>query len=126
MDFQENQPIYLQIMARVNDRILTGEWPEGERIPSVRELGIQFGVNPNTVMRAYEKLQEQQIIFNRRGIGFFTTPGAAARVGAEQRNRFLHEELPGLFAKMNLLNITPDELIRQYQQFHSKTDENKQ
>ena len=71
MDFKETQAIYLQIVDLVCDHIVTGKWKAQERIPSVRELGVQLEVNPNTVMRAYDYLQAREIICNKRGVGFF-------------------------------------------------------
>ena len=69
MDFKETQAIYLQIVDLVCDHIVTGKWKAQERIPSVRELGVQLEVNPNTVMRAYDYLQAREIICNKRGVG---------------------------------------------------------
>ena len=77
MDFKETQAIYLQIVDLVCDHIVTGKWKAQERIPSVRELGVQLEVNPNTVMRAYDYLQAREIICNKRGVGFFVTEGAS-------------------------------------------------
>lgn len=70
MEFDSNKPIYLQICDSIFDRILSGDLQPGGRIPSVRELGADIGVNPNTVMRSYEKLTDAGIIFNKRGIGY--------------------------------------------------------
>ncbi len=76
MDFKDSQPIYLQITDGIMDQILDGTYPPDGRIPSVREYAAKVEVNANTVMRSYDWLQQQQIIFNRRGIGFlsFTKP----------------------------------------------------
>ena len=65
------EAIYLQIVDFVCEKILLGEYQPEEKLPSVRELAIQLEVNPNTVMRAYEVLKQQQIIHDRRGTGFF-------------------------------------------------------
>lgn len=70
MDFKDTQAIYMQIADFVCDNIVSGKWSGDGRIPSVRELGMQLEVNPNTVMRAYEWLENRQIIYNKRGIGF--------------------------------------------------------
>lgn len=126
MKFIENQPIYLQIVDWVGEKILQGEWREGERIPSVRELASQLEVNPNTVMRSYEKLQEQEVIYNQRGIGFFASPGAISRIRKERRDAFTEEEIPRFFEKMKLLSIGWDEIGRQYEQYNLKNDEDKQ
>ena len=71
MNFNTDKPIYLQIVDVICDRILSGELKGGDRIPSVREYGADIGVNPNTMMRSYEKLTADGIIFNKRGIGYF-------------------------------------------------------
>ena len=126
MKFIENQPIYLQIVDWVGDKILQGEWREMERIPSVRELASQLEVNPNTVMRSYEKLQEQEVIYNQRGIGFFASPGAVHRIRNERRQSFIGEEIPRLFEKMELLSIPWDEIGRQYERYKLENNEDKQ
>ena len=56
MEFDQHKPIYLQIADAICERILTGQWPEGDRIPSVRECGVSLEVNPNTVARSYDEL----------------------------------------------------------------------
>ena len=68
MEFNQPKGIYLQIAEQVCDRILQGEWNDGDRIPSIRELAVNLGVNPNTVTRSYQSLLDRQIIENRRGI----------------------------------------------------------
>ena len=85
MDFKETQAIYLQIVDLVCDHIVTGKWKAQERIPSVRELGVQLEVNPNTVMRAYDYLQAREIICNKRGVGFFVTEGASKQITESRR-----------------------------------------
>lgn len=114
MEFNDNRPIWLQIYDCIAASLLGGERAEGERIPSVRETAAALQVNPNTAMRAYEKLQNEGIIFQRRGIGFFVAEGARAALLETQRRRFIAEEAPALFERMRRLGITPDELIRLY------------
>ncbi|MEX1302542.1 MAG: GntR family transcriptional regulator, partial [Desulfotignum sp.] len=74
MEFQKKDAIYLQIADLMCERILLEDWQENNRIPSVREMAVDLEVNPNTVMRAYAFLQQQGIIFNKRGIGYFVAP----------------------------------------------------
>lgn len=126
MNFNENQPIYLQITEWIYDKILRRNWIEGDRIPSVRELGAQLEVNPNTVMRAYEKLQDQQIIFNKRGIGYFADPEARKKIQREQQRLFIQEELPRLFTRMELLGVTITEINTEYETFKTNRNENEQ
>ncbi|MDL2282847.1 GntR family transcriptional regulator, partial [Parabacteroides sp. OttesenSCG-928-G06] len=66
MNYLNNQSIFLQIADRICDRVLSGEYKADQRIPSVRELAIEMEVNPNTVMRSYERLQANRIIYNKR------------------------------------------------------------
>lgn len=107
MDFNENKPIYLQIFDVICERILSGDLQPEARIPSVREYGADIGVNPNTVMRTYEKLTADGIIFNKRGIGYFVSPDATGTIREAQRRHFLEEELPVILRKMKLLGIDP-------------------
>lgn len=113
MDFDSNKPIYLQISDSLCERILCGEFPEDERIPSVREYGSSIGVNPNTVMRTYEYLTQDKIIYNKRGIGYFVCPGAKTVILEKQRKVFLEEELPEIVRRMKLLEI-PLSVIGEY------------
>ena len=118
MDFKDNEAIYLQIAGYVSVLILRGKWPSDFKIPSVRELAADLQVNPNTVMRTYELLQSQEVLYNKRGIGFFVAPAAAEQVLAQRRERFLTQELPDVFATMRLLGIGLPEVQRRYEEFN--------
>lgn len=106
MQFSEDKPIWRQIYELIAMRILSGEWMESERIVSVRELAAEVGVNPNTVMRSYEKLDADGIIFNRRGIGYFVAEGAKEHIKQLERQKFIDEELPKLRERLALLGLT--------------------
>jgi DNA-binding transcriptional regulator YhcF (GntR family) len=112
MEFNEHKPIYLQISDTICDKILGEEWREEERIPSVRELGITLGVNPNTIMRTYDHLQSVEIIYNKRGVGYYVTTGAKANIISFQREQFIKEELPKITKRMNLLGLKPSDIFR--------------
>ena len=103
MEFDSNKSIYLQICDTICENILSGDLAPDSRIPSVREYGADIGVNPNTVMRSYEKLTSEGIIYNRRGIGYFISPDAKEIVLQSQRNEFLCQELPKIIKRMKLL-----------------------
>lgn len=120
MDFNDHKPIYLQIADLVGERVLSGDWTEGNRIPSVRELGAELGVNPNTVVRSYEQLTRMDIIQNKRGIGFFICEGATERLKTERRNQFLQEEAIDIFRKMVLLDISEQELMEEFRKWTAK------
>lgn len=117
MEFKDNEAIYLQIAGYMSELILRGKWPPDSKIPSVRELAGDLQVNPNTVMRTYELLQSQEVVYNKRGIGFFVSPAAVEQVQATRRERFLNQELPEVFRTMLLLGIELPEVQRRYEEF---------
>lgn len=108
MQFSEEKPIWRQIYELIAMRVLSGEWAEGERVVSVREMATSVGVNPNTVMRSYERLEADGIIFNRRGIGFFVSEGAKEHIRQLERQKIMDEELPKLRERLQLLGLTID------------------
>jgi len=110
MEFSEPKGIYLQIADRMRERILRGEWKTGERIPSIRELAIELGVNPNTVTKSYQKLLDRELISNQRGRGYFVSENAAERALQEMREEFMRDELPRIIGAMRLLGIGMEEI----------------
>ncbi|MBO4614985.1 MAG: GntR family transcriptional regulator [Bacteroidales bacterium] len=117
MDFSESKAIYQQIADYVCEQVLMGRWKENDRILSVRELGVQLEVNPNTVLRAYDFLQRFGIISNRRGIGYFASEDAIAKIKELRRERFVNRELPRIFQEMELLGMDISELKEYYDGF---------
>ena len=129
MEFRENEAIYLQIAAYVSENILLDKWPAEQKIPSVRDLAIELEVNPNTVMRSYEFLQNQGVIYNKRGLGLFVSPDGYDKVNAYRKEHFIQQDLPVFFRNIYLLNIDLKDLLKRYEQFkldnyQSKSDKN--
>jgi DNA-binding transcriptional regulator YhcF (GntR family) len=110
MEFSQPKGIYQQIAEQMRDRILAGEWHEGERIPSVRELAVGVGVNPNTVTKSYQTLLDREIIENQRGLGYFVAADAKRRILDEMRSEFVSEELPRVFRTMRVLGMRLQDL----------------
>lgn len=110
MEFNAHKPIYLQICSQMYERILNGELKSEDRIPSVRELGAELGVNPNTIMRSYESMTNAGIIYNKRGIGYFIAENAKDMVLKQMKDEFMNAELPEVIKKMKLLGITLTDL----------------
>ena len=111
MEYSEHKPIYLQNVDLMQENILRGDWREEERIPSVREMGAMVGVNPNTIVRSYQLLEAQDIIYNKRGLGYFVREGAVARIKENVKREFIATELPQFKAKAQMLGITKEELV---------------
>lgn len=114
MNFKESKAIYLQIADRICDEILLGQYKEEERIPSVREYAGLVEVNANTTMRSYEYLQSRDIIFNKRGIGYFVSPGARETIITLRKESFLKEEVEYFFKQLHTLNISWEDLQSMY------------
>lgn len=72
-EFQASKPIYMQIAEKINGQIVRGDLLPGNKLPSVREMAIQTGVNPNTIQRTYTELERMEIVETRRGQGTFVT-----------------------------------------------------
>ena len=110
MEFENNQSIYIQIADTLSDKIINGEYRPGDKIPSVRELASEVGVNPNTIMRTYNELQSNEIIENKRGIGYFVTSSAPDRIIQERKKIFFKKSLPQFIKEAAQLDISPEEL----------------
>ena len=114
MEFNPNRAIYLQIADHICEHILIGTWKIETKIPSVRELAIDLGVNPNTVMRTYDFLQQHGIIMNKRGVGFFVPVDSFSQIKKYKRAIFMEEDLPQVFKNIYLLDISLEELKQKY------------
>lgn len=120
MNFKESKAIYLQIADRICDEILLEQYPEEERIPSVREYAAVVEVNANTVMRSFDYLQLQNIIYNKRGIGYFVALGARELIHSLRKEAFMKEELEYFFRQLYTLGIPMKEIDAMYLEFIKK------
>ena len=111
MQFNNHQSIYVQIAALMEEEIASGRWVEEERIPSVRDLGMQLEVNPNTVMRSYEMSQEEELIYNKRGLGYFVQQGARSIIIEKEKKIFSETEIPVFAQKIQQLNMDAGEVF---------------
>ncbi len=123
MEFNDNKPIYRQIVDYAFNRIIEGEWPPGEKIPSVRELAADLGVNTRTVLKAMEDLQDTNVIEPRRGMGFMLAADTSSKVTEARRREFFEVTLPAMAEEMRRLGITPEEVF-QHQTFNTKHNNN--
>jgi DNA-binding transcriptional regulator YhcF (GntR family) len=117
MDFRDKQAIYLQIGEYIFEQILLKKYPMGEKIPSIRDLAVALEVNPNTVQRTYDFLQQKEIIQMKRGIGYFVADDAEDKILLFRREQFVETELPNVFRNLHLLKIDFEDLKVQYQQY---------
>ncbi|HEX2936504.1 MAG TPA: GntR family transcriptional regulator [Bacteroidales bacterium] len=111
----------MQIAEYFCENILKKEWKENEKIPSVREIAVEVEVNPNTAIRAYTFLQDQGIIYNKRGIGYFVAEDGYEKALQMRKEEFIQKDLPSLFKTMELLTLKLDDLIHLYNKHYSLT-----
>ena len=115
MTFTNDKPIYIQMADRLCDEILSGVYKDNDRIPSVREYAVLLEVNTNTAVKAYEQLAREEVIYNKRGLGYFVTPGAKKQILKARKKEFMKERLPELFRQMRLLDITIDDITSEWE-----------
>jgi DNA-binding transcriptional regulator YhcF (GntR family) len=117
MNFRESPAIFIQIAEWVCEQVLLGKWKAGEKITSIRDLAIQMEVNPNTVQRAYDLLQQREIISNKRGLGIYIEDEATERILAFKREQFMENELPVFLRTIYLLKIDVNDIGKLYDKF---------
>ncbi len=115
MNFTNDKAIYIQMADRLMDEILADKYKDDDRIPSVREYAVLLEVNTNTAVKAYDELSRANIIYNKRGLGYFVTPGAKKQILKERKKEFMKERLPELFRQMQLLGITLEDVKVAYE-----------
>ena len=113
MIFSNDKAIYIQMADRLCDEILAGKYADDDRIPSVREYAVMLQVNTNTAVKAYDQLARDGIIYNKRGLGYFVTPGAAREIKKSRKKEFMTTTLPEFVRQMRLLGISWAVFLRQ-------------
>ena len=105
-DWDDSSPIYVQLRGIIVHGILSGNLPEGEAVPSVRQVAADEKVNPLTVSKAYQMLVEEELLEKRRGLGMFVMAGARIRALQQERETFLDEEWPRVLARLDSLGLS--------------------
>lgn len=113
MDFIQSKPIYVQIADRLMDDIVAEKYVAESRIPSVRECAINYSVNPNTAMKAIEELARANVIYNKRGQGYFVSAQAKEEITMRRKKEFLTRIVPELRKQMKIINMTIPELAEE-------------
>jgi GntR family transcriptional regulator len=111
LEWNDSQPIYRQLRDRVVAMILDGALAEGDPLPSVRNVATEYRVNPLTVLKSYQGLVDEQLVEKKRGLGMFVLAGARSLLLKAERERFLAEEWPRVYATIRRLGLSPEELL---------------
>jgi len=106
-----DKPIYLQLYQQVVTRILDGYIKEGEALPSVRKVAAEYQLNPMTISKAYQMLQDEQVVEKQRGKGLFVLAGSQELMLGRERERFLLHQWPDILKQILRLKLSPAELL---------------
>ncbi|MCW3804655.1 GntR family transcriptional regulator [Plebeiibacterium marinum] len=120
MEFKSSKGIFQQIADNICDKILSGKLAVGDKIPSVREHAAELGVNHNTIMRTYSELQRDNIISNKRGVGYFVSENAPEKIIQVRKHEFFELTLPEIIKQIDLLKIKASDM----QELITKLNEN--
>lgn len=112
MAWNDSTPIYRQLRDRVVAMILDGVLKQGDALPSVRQVAADFQINPITVSKAYQELVDENLVEKRRGLGMYVTEGAHDALLKSERERFLNDEWPSLFARLQRMGLALDDLLK--------------
>ncbi|RYE10826.1 MAG: GntR family transcriptional regulator [Hyphomicrobiales bacterium] len=114
-NFNETQPIFVQIRQRIAAMILSETAKEGEALPSVRSIAADLSVNPLTVTRAYDALVDLGVVESRRGMGMFVATGGRDKLLVHERETFMREEWPRIRSQIKALGLDLDALLKDSQ-----------
>ena len=121
-EWNDSQPIYRQLRDRIVAMILDGLLTEGDPLPSVRTVAAEYRVNPITVLKGYQQLVDEQLVETRRGRGMFINSGARDLLLRAERQRFLTEQWPRVYATIQRLGLRPEELLEPRSTRRSSSD----
>src|SRR5438309_10491510 len=110
-EWNDSQPIYRQLRDRVVAMIVDGVLNEGDPLPSVRNVAAEYRVNPATVVKGYQQLVDEGLVETRRGLGMFINAGARNLLLQGERQKFLGEEWPRVYATIQRLGLKAEELL---------------
>ena len=111
IEWNDGQPIYRQLRERVIAMILDGVLKEGDPLPSVRNVAAEYRLNPLTVLKAYQQLVDEELVETRRGRGMFINAGARNLLLRGEREKFLGEEWPRIYATIQRLGLSAEDLL---------------
>jgi len=110
-EWNDSQPIFLQIRQRLGEMILKGQVKPGEAVPSIRQAAADLAVNPLTVTKAYQSLVDQGVVEKKRGMGMYVSEGARETLLAQERMKFLTEEWPRIRQQIEALGLDVETLM---------------
>ncbi|MFC5529523.1 GntR family transcriptional regulator [Cohnella yongneupensis] len=119
-EFNASKPIYLQLAERIHRQIISGELRAGEKLPSIRDMGIKYNVNPNTVQRTYSELEREGILETKRGQGTFVSERQDRLV--QQRDKLKHEQIGQFVHVMREMGFSAAEILSGLEDYLNKVE----
>lgn len=110
LEFNNREPIYVQLIERLRDDIISGNLKKGEKLPSIRDYANKVMVNPNTVQKVYSELEIKNYIFSKRGIGYYVSEDD--QFIRDKRENYLDKEIEKFLNKMKFLGFSNEEIIK--------------
>ena len=120
--FSDETPIYLQIKEEIEEAIIAERIAEGEQIQSIRALSAVYQVNPNTISNAYAELEASNVIFKKRGLGFYVTEGARKILIRERRYEFIKKDLITLVEKAKIVDIDLEMIVAELHKIYEREE----
>lgn len=115
MDFQSNMPIYLQLMDMVKLQIVSGKLQPGEKLASVRDLAMEYGVNPNTMQKALGELERESLVYTMRTAGRYVTEDA--EMIAKLKTELAAQRIDEFFMELRKLGYSREEIQQQLKHY---------
>jgi len=124
INFNDEKPIFMQVAEEIEDAILTGAFLEETQIPSTTEISVNYKINPATVLKGMNILEDSGIVYKKRGIGVFVAPGALEKIKSKRQQEFSKKYLEGLIVEANKLGLSKDQLIKLIERRYENYEEN--
>ncbi len=110
INWDNKEPIYLQLRDRLVELIMDGILAEGDALPSVRQISSEQRINPITVSKAFQILVDEELVEKKRGLGMYVLSGAKEKLSTQEKSKFLEKEWPQILERIDRLGLGIDEL----------------
>ena len=111
INWNNKEPIYLQLRDRLVELIMDGVLLEGDALPSVRQISSEQRINPITVSKAFQILVDEELVEKKRGLGMYVLSGAKEKLSTDEKRKFLEQEWPQIAERIERLGLEVDELL---------------
>ena len=111
MALSDDRPIFQQIAEQLEEGILSGAYPEESQVPSITEYAVLYRINPATALKGVNLLVDAGLLYKKRGVGMFVSPGAREKLRGQRRERFYQDFVQRMVREARNLGLTDQELL---------------